>query len=210
MAVRKVRAPPMMVLAVVLLVALTTLGVSYGLWSKTLTIDGKVHTGEVDAKWKFAGCFEFYPWPEGGNDGEVGGVDVGSWEIWIDPDDDQILHFVVDNGYPSYAVECEVEFEVEGTIPVIVRGTTIVPGDNLTNCTLSGRNSKTLECDQLTVKFVDNLGSQLHPGDEAASSLKVHVEQPAEEETTYTFQVLVCMAQWNEDATADECYAAAP
>jgi hypothetical protein len=209
MKARKVRAPPIMV-ALVLLVGLSMIGVGYGLWSKTLTIEGVVNTGEVDAKWTIAGCFEFYPWPDGGNVGEYLGKDIGTWEIFPDPADDQILIFEIENGYPSYAVDCSVKFQVEGTIPVIVRGTTIIPGPALNNCVLTGDNQKTLACDELTVIFTDNLGSQLHPGDVAASNLMVHVEQPADEESVYTFEILVCMAQWNEDATPQQCFAAAP
>ena len=92
----------------------------------------------------------------------------------------------------------QVHFAVEGTIPVIVRGTSVSAGNGLTNCTLIGTNKKTLACDQLTVIFTNDLGTQLHPGDEAASSLTVHVEQPAAENAFYTFDVGVCMAQWNK------------
>jgi hypothetical protein len=205
----KVRAPPVAVV-IMLLIALATTGVAYGLWSKTLTIEGTVNTGEVDARWEVmgTGCFEFYPWPQGGNFGEVLGKDVGDWDIWVDAEDNQVLHFEIYNGYPSYAVDCELHFRVMGTIPVFVRGTRIVPGQNLTNCILSGVNEKTLACDQLTVILIDNLGTQLHPGDGAASSLIVHVEQPADENTIYEFDVGICMAQWNEYATEGECFAA--
>jgi hypothetical protein len=202
------------VLSVVLLVFLGTIGVGYGLWAKTLSIEGVVHTGDVDARWVSGICSEFNSWPafpaRPEDIGEAEGKDVGSWTIEIDEEDDQILHFTIENGYPSYAVDCQVHFEVEGTIPVIVRGTAVWPGPELTNCTLSGSNKKTLVCDQLTVIFTDNLNTQLHPGDEAASSLTVHVEQPAAQNELYTFDVGVCMAQWNEGATAAECFAAAP
>ena len=210
----KAAGPLLTGLAVVLLLALALLGVGYGLWSKTLTIEGQVHTGEVDAAWTSAGCFELNSWPNPpdveADYGELLGKDVGDWDIEIDPQDDQILRFTIVNGYPSYAVDCQVHFAVEGTIPVIVLGTSVSPGDDLTNCTLSGSNEKTLACDQLTVIFTDNLGTQLHPGDKAASSLTVHVEQPAAENGLYTFDVGVCMAQWNEGATAQECFDAAP
>jgi hypothetical protein len=206
--------PPLAALILILLLALGSLGVGYGLWSKTLTIVGKVETGEVDARWKGASCTEFHTWPSlpssPADQGELLGKDVGAWNVEVDPDDDQILHFTILNGYPSYAVDCQVHFEVQGSIPVIVRGTAVWPGQGLTNCTLTGSNSKTLACDELTVVFTDNLGSQLHPEDEAASSLTVHVEQPADENSLYTFDVGVCMAQWNEGATAAECFAAAP
>ena len=206
--------PPLAALILILLLALGSLGVGFGLWSNALTIVGQVHTGEVDAAWTSAGCFEFNSWPNPprveADYGELLGKDVGDWDVEIDPQDDQILHFIIVNGYPSYAVDCQVHFAVEGTIPVIVRGTAVFPGSELTNCTLSGSNQKTLACDQLTVIFTDNLGTQLHPGDEAASSLTVHVEQPAAENELYTFDVGVCMAQWNEGATAQECFDAAP
>lgn len=202
-------------LVLVLLLALAGLGVAYGLWSKTLTIAGTVNTGDVDAEWTGAICVDFFHWPfppEG--TGEVGGKDVGSTTAVIDSENPQILHFTIDNGYPSYAVDCEVEYGNTGTIPWIVRGTTIVPvSPNLTNCTLiftGVGQTKTLRCDQLTVVYVNNIGAQVDPGDVVASSLRAHVEQAAEEETTYEFEVVVCVGQWNEPATFGECIAAAP
>jgi len=200
--------------AVLLLLALATVGVGYGLWSKALTIEGQVLTGQVDAKWKFPGCFEFYPWPDGGFIGEVEGKEVGEWSLGIDPADDQILHFTIRNGYPSYAVHCAVTFQVEGTIPVIIRGIAVEPGEGLTeeDCELSvtpDGSETLLSCPELTVIYIDGLGSQLHPGGKAESSLLVHVEQQADQNAVYGFDVKVCMAQWNEEATAEECFAAA-
>jgi hypothetical protein len=199
-------------LIVALLVfSLAAVGIGYGLWSKTLFINGTIETGKVHARWTLATCAEFHPWPGGGNPGEFEGKDVGKTTTLIDPIDPQILHVTIDNGYPSYAVDCQVHFTNDGTIPFIIRGTTILDlSPNLNNCTLVGNNSKTLFCDELTVKFVDNIGSQIDPGDEAASSLVVHVEQPANQLDKYEFDVLVCMAQWNEAASFEDCVAAAP
>jgi len=202
-------------LAVVLTLALGTFGVGYGLWAKTLTIEGAVHTGRVDARWLFGGCFEFNSWPafptEQGDYGEVEGKDVGTWSIRPDPADDQILLFRIDNGYPSYAVDCEVHFQNDGTIPVRIRGFNIkAVSPNLTDCQVTPGNPIKLECDELTLYYFDGLGVQLHPGDQKAGSLVVHVEQPADQLAVYEFEVQVCMAQWNEGATAQECFAAAP
>jgi hypothetical protein len=197
-------------MAFALVCAVAALGVGYALWSKSLLILGTVDTGRVDARWTLATCTEFYPWPVGGNSGEVEGKDVGWTTTQIDPQDPAVLHVTINNGYPSYAVDCQVHFTNSGTIPVFMRGTTIIPVSvNLTNCTLTGNQSKTLDCDELTVKFVDNIGSQFDPGDELASSLVVHVEQPADQLATYEFEVEVCMAQWNEPATAAQCFSAA-
>ncbi len=196
-------------LGAALVVALAAIGVGYGLWSKTLVVSGTVHTGDLNADWALTSCAEHHGWPGPLQPGEYLGKDVGSVTATIDPQDAQILHFTVENAYPSYVADCEVEYTNTGTIPVNVIATTIVPGDGLTNCTLSGNQTKTLECDQLTVVFVDGIGSQLDPDDTLASSLRIHVEQPAKERTTYEFDVLVCLAQWNESPTAEECFDAA-
>lgn len=199
------------VLAAVLMLSLASVGIGYGLWSRTLSISGIVETGRVDAKWILANCSEFHPWPGGGIQGEFEGKDVGETTATIDPQDDQILHIKIDNAYPSYAVDCEVHFVNDGSIPVFIRGTVILPvTGNLSNCSVTGNQTKTLKCDQLTVIYVDGIGAQVDPGDGMASSLVVHVEQPAGQNATYEFDVIECMAQWNEPATAEACMAAAP
>jgi len=207
------RAPPLGALALCLLLTLATIGVVWGLWSKTLSIEGTVQTGRLHARWDGAICSEFFdwPWPPEGN-GEVLGKDVGHTTVSIDPNDNNVLNLVIDNGYPSYAIDCEVEYINDGTIPWIIRGFDIMAvSPNLTNCVLTGTtNNKTLTCDQLTVVFVDGVGSQIDPGDRVASSLRVHIEQPAAQGTEYLFKVRICVAQWNEAATFAQCVAAAP
>lgn len=207
----KDRAAPVGALLLLLLLALASIGIVYGLWSKVLVIEGTVQTGRVHARWDAAICSEFFhwPWPPEGN-GEVDGKDVGSTTVTVDPNDNNRLLVTIDNGYPSYAVDCEVEYVNDGTIPVVIRGTTIIPGPGLTNCTLTGNQTKTLVCDQLTVVFVDGIGAQVDPGDGVGSSLRVHVEQRAAQGAEYTFEVKICVAQWNEPATAAQCFAAAP
>ncbi len=206
---------PVATTALVLVLSLALLGVGYGMWSKTLLIRGTVNTGNVDAKWIGVVCSEFHSWPDlpfsNEDFGEFEGKDVGETLVRIDELDDQIIHVTVLNGYPSYAVDCEVHYEYEGSIPVIIRGINILPiSDNLTNCVLTGNQTKTLTCDQITVKFFDGVTLQLHQGDQLSSSLALHVEQPAEQNDNYKFEVWFCMAQWNEYATAEECYIAAP
>jgi len=195
-----------------LLAAMAVLAVAYGLWSKTLTVGGTVHTGDLDLNWTFTGCSEHWGWPGPFHEGEYLGKDVGSVSAEIDQDDPEIVHFTVSNGYPSYVADCQLEYTNVGTIPVNIIATTIIPGPNLTNCHLTGgqtSQTKTLSCDQLTVVFVDGIGMQLDPGDTTADSLRIHVEQLAKEQTDYTFTVLSCAAQWNESPTIDECLAAA-
>ena len=181
------RVPLLLLLGLVL--ALGTLGVVYGHWSKTLLVNGTVQTGSVDAEWTFVGCYDFES------------KHVGTTDGYIDADDPQILHFSIHNGYPSYMGGCEVEYTVLGSVPVVVESIGFTPGPGLTNCSVDqSQNTGTLTvlCDQLTVKWTDGLCVQLHPGDEHAGSLKVHVEQEAGMSSEYTFDLGVLLVQFNE------------
>jgi len=173
----------------IVLLALASLGVGYGLWSKILYVNGTVETGNVDAEWTLVGCFD------------IEDKDVGTTSGRIDPDDAQILHFLIENGYPSYIGDCEVEFTYLGTIPVHVEAIRFIPGTGLTGCTFDQdiyTGSFVATCDQLTVEWVDGLCAQLHERSKLASSLRVHVEQKAEQSSKYTFGVEVQLNQWNE------------
>ena len=187
-------------LVLLLLVSLAVVGVAYAMWDKTLTIEGTVNTGDVDAEWTFVSSGD----PPGAIDPGYD-KDVGELTCEIDGTDPQILHFTVNNGYPSYTADCEVEFNNTGTIPWIVEAISIIPGMELTGCVLVGPNpagSQELQCDQLTITYIDALCTQVDPGDPfgLASSIRIHVEQPAEENWAYTFDVEVLLVQWNESA----------
>jgi len=171
-------------LCLALVLALGSLGVGFALWSETLYIDGVVYTGEVDAEWTFCGCFD------------IESKDVGTISAQIDPVDPHILHITVNNGYPCYFGDCEVEFTNVGTIPVIIQSITIIP-DNFTLASANGANNG-----QLWIELVDGVGLQLEPyPDEpyhTAQSFKVHVEQCAEQNATYTFSIEIVVVQYNE------------
>ena len=206
---RKTRTPigPLFVL---LVVALAGTGLVHGLWSESLTFTGEVNTGVLHASWTGGICTDFYdwPWPAEGT-GEAEGKDVGTTTAALDPSDSTSLIVTVTNGYPSYASDCQVEFTNDGTIPWKIRGISLEPGAGLTNCAVAGTDqNKSLSCDQLSVELVDGVGGQWEPGGTAASSLRVHIEQPAEMDATYGFVAAVCVGQWNEDASLDECFVA--
>jgi hypothetical protein len=176
-----------------LVIVLATLAVVNALWSKTITVTSTVETGNVDAVWSLAGCFEPF--------GEVEDKDVAQTSAEIDAGDPQILHFRITNGYPSYTGDCQVEYTYIGSVPVKVESITLVPGPNLTNCVVDQSprtGSFVATCDQLTITWANGLCTQMHHNDFMASSLRVHVEQEAEESTEYTFEVLLKLVQWNE------------
>jgi len=177
-------------LCFLILLTLGSTGAGYALWSKTLYIDATINTGDVDAEWTYTSC-----------DDEEQDKDVGTITAEIDLSDSQILHFTIDNGYPCYTADCEVEFTYRGSVPGIVQSISFVPGTGLTNCQVDQSpftGTFVAECDQLTVIWADGKGSQLHDGDFLGSSLRVHVEQPAEENSQYDFDVELQLVQWNE------------
>ena len=172
-----------------MLIALCLAGVSYAMWSKTLYIDGTVDTGEVNAIWTSATNFDLGLDPEWDfqttKDKDVGSTTVEGIET-------QHLIVTVNNAYPSYCNDIEVEFKNTGTIPVKIQSITITP-DNFVLASGYGVNDG-----EIYIVFVDGIGTQLEPGDPAASSFKFHVEQCAAELATYTFTVEVLLVQWNE------------
>jgi hypothetical protein len=128
-----------------LMIALGALGVGFGLWSKVLTIDGTVSTGEVNAEFSLneidqgddGQAVDPLFW-EGdsacdtdtdvNDDCEIEGKDVADCTaelITASPPDlpnpgSQLLEIEITDGYPSF--HCWVQFDVtnNGTIPIKV------------------------------------------------------------------------------------------
>jgi hypothetical protein len=189
----------------IILIILASIGVSYGLWSEILIIDGTVQTGEVYAEWIDCWCMDMGDDPRG----PVGNLkDVGSTTCTIDVEDPRIMHVTVFNGYPSYYNDCKVSFMNSGTVPVVIRGWRIVP----INFTLASANGA--EDGEIWIRTMNGVGAQMEPcpadNCEQSGNLAFHVEQPALENYEYKFLVELCVSQWNESATMDECLMAAP
>lgn len=216
MTVRKLRLPLGWV-AVAALVSLATLGMVVGMWSKVLDINGAVATGELDGGWQTFQpiCPEFHFDDQGQVvSGEFGGKNVATTRASVDPAVKQKFVVTIDNAYPGYHADCEVEFFNNGTIPADIVGITIAGGPNLNNCELNSTNPNAplLVCDELEVVLVDGVGSQILPGLKAgASSLRIEVKQPAVQNAPkpYTFQVRICIAQFNANPTLADCIAEA-
>jgi hypothetical protein len=202
-------------MAVMLVLALATIGVVFGLWSKVLTIDGTVETGNVDGVWFAAACSEN---PFDVPPGEFEGKDVGSVTVAPHPSDQEILIVTVENAYPSYEIDCQVHFANNGSIPFKIRGISGPTPDPAPDISvgLSDGIDQQLEPCGFTPTFPTS--PLLVPDNcEAAMSLVLHVEQSAEQNAgrgqagdppAYQFQFKVCVAQWNEPATSAQCFAA--
>jgi len=202
MTARKWRSPALL-LALLLVLALASLGLGYGLWSKTLTIDGTVNTGTVHAKWTAAVTTD----PPGSPDlkdesGARYDKDVGMLECTIDDIDPEILHYTIHDGYPSYYADCEVEWTNDGTIPVDVADLRAGPeGGPLVSIPFDEWVDLDLDDDGLNdinLKVVNGLLVQIDPGKKDAYSVWVHVKQDAPQDAVLGFDIEVQLNQWNE------------
>jgi hypothetical protein len=203
---------PIAGLIIVISLLLISTGVAYGLWSKTLDLNGTVNTGSINVHWDGCYCADNgidpfpnpwpYPYPK------PDPKDVGETICEVDSQDPTLMHMTVNNGYPSYFTDCEYHFENLGSLPVKIIGYKTYPN----NFTLASANGA--EDGELWVKYYDGVGSVMDPcpdddNCEQSGSVMLHVEQPAQMNSTYTFDVKICLAQWNEPATFNQCLAAA-
>jgi len=132
-----------------MVLALATVGVGYGLWSKVLTINGTIETGEIGAVLSRDEIDQGDPsesqtepvfW-EGDSDCdddfladddcEVEGKDIGECTATL-LEGNMAMQILITNGYPSFS--CWVQFNVEntGTIPFKLYPPKITP-TNFTN-----------------------------------------------------------------------------
>jgi hypothetical protein len=182
------------ILFLVLVGLLGALAVGYGLWSKVLVVEGTVNTGNLNADWDTASTND----PTGSLDPCTPGLnptgctapakDVGS--CVVTGIGTQTLQILIDNAYPSYECTITAAITNTGDIPFNVVGVALqpdsVPGELLGDCATP-------------------LDPQVDPGEEWTASCTVHLTQEAAQETTYTVNAIVCVAQWNESPTLDEC-----
>jgi hypothetical protein len=199
----KKKSLPIGTIFVILVLSLITIGVGYGLWSETLVINGTVRTGNLDAEMAVLEVDR--------TDDETGALlgngendntqfelkDIGQCEaVMINR---HTMRVTVSNAYPSF--HCFVRYAVDniGTIPFDIYGP-----DYFLDGVFVGTGSF-IGTNQMTVNtFPQCLLSdalQIDPAHEPViCDLHFHLEQGAEERTTYTFEVKLFARQWNEEA----------
>lgn len=99
-------------LACVLLIGLALMGVAYGAWTETLTINGTVATGTFDVR------FQTGAWI---NDVETGQLNIATCLATVSPDG-ATLTITVENAYPGYQCEGGANIINPGTIPAKING----------------------------------------------------------------------------------------
>jgi len=169
---------PLGVLVMLLVLALASLGIGYGLWSKILFINGTVATGNVDAELTL-------DWFKDNEDIKDVGTCFAELRMIDGATQYNKLHIEVGNAYPSY--ECMVRFDVhsKGSIPVLVYQPDFskVPPEVAVDFGV-------VDCYPNPV--------QLHQSNVAYCTLVIHVKQEAEQNATYDFEGTIEARQFNE------------
>ena len=212
---------PLGLLAILLIVLLAGVGVAYGLWSETLTIDGTVNTGEVNVKFGDVNIKEgvavngklTIPEPS-----EKANAANCSYEIKGERTDSETLVITTEGAYPSW--HCFVTYEVvsTGNVPVHIDkpGYKLIQVPNpawkdltITECKLIKSGKTTAEEDAACTEADDSKCPppptywQLHEGDKLQCKLTIHFNNyeggvPIKENSTYTFKYQILAYQWNE------------
>ena len=108
------------------------------------------------------------------------------------------------NAYPSFYDDCEMEFTNSGSIPITVPYLVIEgdPGTRLATDIFAEDGEVWVEWSANTPP--EDQVDPLPPPTVVTGSLKVHVEQIAEETTDYGFSVVVCVHNWNEPSVVED------
>lgn len=158
-------------LLMLLLVPLSTLGISYAAWAEPLDVSGTVSTGNVDVAFGKADSNDPSGSIDPGYDRDVATTEVeGAYT--------KELTVSLDNAYPCY--ESEIEFTVRntGSIPAKIKSIDVDAPDEIDT-----------EVTKLEVGEVIKTWKKGY--------LHVHVSENALENKDYKFSVTITATQWN-------------
>ncbi|NIS80132.1 MAG: hypothetical protein GTO14_07965 [Anaerolineales bacterium] len=170
---------------VAIILTLMTAAVGLALWNETLIVEGQVDTGNVDVEVLFESAIdneETYDVAKcSATTGDLSGDEVSRGG----GGPNNRLSIAVKNGYPGY--DCRVRFGVynNGSIPLLIKqpNFTKLPPD-----------------DALTVSFEDCYDNDtfLTRDETVSCTIRVSVEQGAEQGQAYWFETNVEARQFNE------------
>jgi len=154
-------------------------GAGYGLWSKTLAVQGTVQTGYFNAKFTAASTNDPPGTIDPGKDKNVGSctATVIGHPHWGEPREVKV---VVSNAYPGYECQVDVTIAKGGCVPECIKYVVIDSPPQLAVTELS----------HLTGTVLD------HEGDTVNGTFLVGVNQPAHQDATYEFTVSITATLW--------------
>jgi len=155
------------------LITLAGAGAGYALWSQELIINGTVYTGELDVEIRAGDSYDTEP-----SEKNVSNISCYT--------SDYTLYVQVQNAYPCIDYYQNFTINNTGTIPVHLGPLAIT-----SNTLPSGHTLEIIPSPECI---------QLHPDEEFAGQIHIHLDNNATENATYTFLANVTAYQWNEYA----------
>lgn len=171
-----------------IIVAIMVIAGAVAMWSDTLKINATIKTGEVKVKFSSWMCSDSGSDPQAEGEGfhNDEGKNVASCNVNVGVSDEEgnpiKLDVMLNNAYPGYSVDVTFIVDNIGTIPV-----------KLLNYNIIGVDGNALSVSLSVPKDaqIDSRGSSTY-------TLHITVLQNAAESSTYTFEVDLTFAQWNE------------
>ena len=169
-----------------IIMVLAIIAGAVAMWYDTLKINATIETGEVKVKFSDWMCSDNGSDPQAEDFYNDEGKDVATCDIDVELEDEEgnavKLLVTLDNAYPGYSVDVTLIIDNIGTIPV-----------KLLSYDIEG-----VDEDALSVSLDVPEDTQIDPGYSSTYTLHITVLQDAEENSTYTFEVELVFAQWNE------------
>jgi len=164
------------IVTAMLLSAFVLAGFVYAHWSKIVTIEGTIETGTYNV-----GFGPTLIISDNEFEKDVGNVTAGLIDIDNDGVYDEI-NVTIDNAYPCYEAYIDCFIHNYGSIPAKIQDITVNAPSELT----------------VEINWFIYEGMQIDPEDEVMAEISVHVEQSADQGSTYTFTGTIDTIQWNE------------
>ena len=171
---------------IMLAVILVGFGTAMAMWSETLRTNVYIDTGEVKVKWSDWYCSDTGPDPQAPGFNNDERKDVASCYVEpeiIDNDGNVIkLNVTINNACPGYTTNITMVVDNIGTVPVKLLSSNLIDVDE----------------SALQVKLIAPDDTQIEPDGSSTYILEITVLQTAPENASYSFELQLTFAQWNE------------
>lgn len=199
----------MLAVPVLLMIALSILGVAYAHWQDMIKINGIVNTGTLNVGWVEV-------WGVDKEEKEALPKDVGNYSVGLDEWFTDVhtnktaakkLWVNITNGYPSYYVEAWFMIRNVGTVPAVIVNFTITPEPPLVAVYAPTAlwpdrwelrdTSKAGDPVALTLVVVNLVGEQLEPCIPEKGQIDTYINQTAQECHTYKYHAEFGIVNWD-------------
>jgi len=164
-------------------------GAALAMWSETLKLNAYVNTGEVKVEWSDWSCSDIGADPQAPGFNNTEGKDVAKCIVTVEKNDAESnpikLNVTIIKAYPGYAVNITLVVDNIGTIPVKLLSS-------------SWSNLSRADEEALNITLYKPADTQMHEGENTTYILEIIITQEANETSTYSFDLELTFAQWNE------------